>query len=68
MNEIRSKMGLPAKEVEAHQVFSHSYAEIHAGINLTLQNIPPADSQAVEQTLTQLTREAKERLDAAKAS
>jgi hypothetical protein len=68
MNEIRSKVGLPAKEVEAHQVFSHSYAEIHAGINLTLESIPPADPQAVEQALTQLTRKAKERLDAAKAS
>lgn len=67
MNEIRSKVGLPAKEVEAHQVFTHSYAEIHAGINLTLESISPKDPQAVEQALTRLTTEAKEHLDAAKA-
>lgn len=67
MNEIRTGLGLPVKDVEAHQVFSHSFPEIHAGMGLTLQDIPPDDPQAVEQALDQLTRKAKERLDAEKA-
>ncbi|MGF6649746.1 hypothetical protein OKW34_000308 [Paraburkholderia youngii] len=67
MNEMRSKLGLPAKEVEANQVFSHSYAEIHAGVNLTLEEVSPTDPRAIEQALIELTQKAKERLDAAKA-
>ncbi len=51
MNRVRSGAGLPPKEVDAHQVFSHSYAEIDAGVRLTLEGVDPADEGAVEQSL-----------------
>ncbi|QCX12817.1 secretion protein EspV [Paracidovorax citrulli] len=63
MNRVRSGAGLPPKEVDAHQVFSHSYAEIDAGVRLTLEGVDPADEVAVEQSLGRLTSEAKARLD-----
>ncbi len=63
MNRVRSGAGLPPKEVDAHQVFSHSYAEIDAGVRLTLEGVDPADEGAVEQSLGRLTSEAKARLD-----
>lgn len=68
MNEVRDEVGLPPKEdVQAHEVFSHSYAEIYAGVNLTLEGIAPADQSAVEKALIRFTKEAKAHLDAVKA-
>ncbi|AVS64169.1 secretion protein EspV [Paracidovorax avenae] len=66
MNRVRFDAGLPPKEVDAHQVFSHSYAEIDAGVRLTLEGVDPADEGAVVQSLGRLTSEAKARLDAAR--
>ena len=64
MNDLRAWQGLPTKEVEASQVFAHSYPEIHAGVSLTLDGVDPRDQDAVEQALHQSTLEAKARLDA----
>ena len=64
MNLARGELGLPAKEVEVAQVFTHSYAEIHAGTSLTIDGVDPRNPQAVEQALVGATLKAKERLDA----
>lgn len=66
MNRLRSVEELPPKEVEAHQIFSHSYAELDAGVRLTLEGVDPHDSAAVERALVRLTAKAKMDLDADK--
>ena len=65
MNLLRGTLGLPAKEVEVAQVFTHSYAEVHSGTSLTIDGVDPGNPQAVEQALVGATLKAKERLDAA---
>lgn len=64
MNLARGELGLPAKEVEVAQVFTHSYAEVHSGTSLTIDGVDPGNPQAVEQALVGATLKAKERLDA----
>jgi hypothetical protein len=64
INDLRAWQGLPSKEVEASEVFTHSYPEIHAGVSLTLDGIDPGDQDAVEQAMLHSTMEAKDRLDA----
>jgi hypothetical protein len=64
INDLRAWQGLPSKEVEASQVFAHSYPEIHAGVSLTLDGIDPGDQDAVEQAMRHYTMEAKDRLSA----
>ncbi|PPU86648.1 hypothetical protein XpopCFBP1817_18925 [Xanthomonas populi] len=62
MNAIREKQGLPYKDVEKSQVFTHSYAEIHSGILLTLDGIDPTETDKVKSALYGYTIDAKKRL------
>lgn len=66
MNGVRAQLGLPDKQVEAAEVFAHSYPEIHAAVSLTVDGIDPRDPVAVEQALREYTLQAKRRLDGAK--
>ena len=68
MNSVRHMLGLPAKEVEATQVFTHSYPEVHAGISLTIDGADPSDKEAIEHALVRSIVKAKERLSAVVAS
>ncbi|MCC8556297.1 hypothetical protein [Xanthomonas hortorum] len=62
MNAIREKQGLPTKDVEKSQVFTHSYAEIHSGILLTVDGIDPTKIDEVRSALYGYTIDAKKRL------
>jgi len=62
MNSVRDKLGLPAKSVEAAEVFTHSYPEIHAGISLTMDGVDPRDPQAIDRAMLKSTEKAMARL------
>lgn len=64
MNSVRVKLGLPPKSVEAAEVFTHSYPEIHAGISLTMDGVDPRDPQAVDRAMFKSTEKAKAHLTA----
>ncbi|APP82161.1 AvrBs1/Avra family type III secretion system effector [Xanthomonas hortorum] len=59
MNSVRKNQGLPHKEVDRYQVFTHSYAEIHGAISLTIDGIDPTDKAGVENQLYSYTLDAK---------
>ncbi|RMS19061.1 type III secretion system effector avirulence protein AvrA [Pseudomonas savastanoi] len=59
MNSLRKNQGLPYKEVDRYEVFTHSYAEIHGAISLTIDGVDPADKVEVKNRLYGYTLDAK---------
>ncbi|PPT91084.1 avirulence protein [Xanthomonas arboricola pv. arracaciae] len=59
MNSLRNNQGLPHKDVDRYQVFTHSYAEIHGAISLTIDGIDPTDKVGVKNQLYGYTLAAK---------
>jgi hypothetical protein len=57
LNRIRDVQGLEPKEVDAPNVFTHTYAEVHAGISMSLASSPPNDRQALKQVTRNSLRE-----------
>lgn len=47
-NELRREMGLPAKSVAPEDVLTHSYGEIHVGVQLAMRGAASNDADAVD--------------------
>ena len=55
INAVRVAEGLPPKDIDAENVFTHSFSEIYSGVALTLDGAKPDDAEAMKKTVAEAT-------------